>query len=104
AHAPQPEHGVLPIGPKAGAQFLKRVVEIEIVGPQREQDAKAERAILQGAERIDERRAFFFGSLDQQFLELIDDQKRLCLLAVEIATQGEGALAEIGNIKPAAQL
>jgi hypothetical protein len=51
-----------------------------------------------GAEKIGERRAFLFGSLDQKFLELIDDQKRLCLLAVEIATQGIGALAGIGDI------
>jgi hypothetical protein len=29
AHAFQPEHGVLPVGPEAGAQLLKRVIEIE---------------------------------------------------------------------------
>ena len=48
-------------------------INASIVRLQREQNAKAEKAIRQGAKKIDKRRAFLFRRLDYQFLELIDD-------------------------------
>jgi hypothetical protein len=62
AHASQPEHGVLPIGPKPGTQLLKRVIEIEIIGSEREQDTNAKRAVRQGAKKLNNYRLTPVGS------------------------------------------